>query len=261
MTLKGNDDLSAPRAAECVSPSQIEHDEACQGHSVAMLASVRNGEEAALCVSAGVDLIDAKEPRAGALGAVLPDTLRDIRRAVPNSIALSATIGDDIVDAGEIALAGQAMADAGADIVKIGLFEAVDVEAMLQALQPDLSLRRKFVAVLLADQALDLTVLSKLSKAGFYGVMLDTVEKASGGLTTCQSPSQLRQFIDQARGLGLKAGLAGGLTLQDLPLVLACKPDIVGFRGALAECKDRSAHIDRTSLQRVRASIPMVVYN
>ncbi len=228
-------------------------------HCVAMLASVRDADEASLCVTAGVDFIDAKEPLDGVLGAVSPDALRGIRAVVPDDIPLSATIGDNVLAAEKIAAAAQMMADCGADIVKIGLFPGVDVDAMLTALTGHNASDKKIVAVLLADQNADFSILPKLAAAGFYGAMLDTVDKVSSGLTRCLPTPRLKDFVVQAQALGLKAGLAGGLTLPDLPLVLECKPDIVGFRGALVAENDRTARLDMKALQKVRASVPSLI--
>ncbi len=48
---------------------------------VRLLVSVRDAAEAALARDAGADLIDAKDPDRGALGALPPDTVRAIAAA------------------------------------------------------------------------------------------------------------------------------------------------------------------------------------
>ncbi len=223
---------------------------------VAMLASVRDAAEASACVKAGVDFIDAKEPRAGALGAVATEMLRRIRGVVPGHIPLSATLGDELRSAAEIAEAAQAMTDAGADIIKIGLFPDVDAVALSKTMAHSMPTNAKLVAVLLADRDPDFSVISTLAKAGFYGVMLDTADKVAGGLLGCLTVIRLNEFINVGRREGLKAGLAGGLTIADLPLILRCSPDIVGFRGALTAKHERTARLDIGALQDVRAAVP-----
>ena len=47
-----------------------------------LLVSVADAAEARAALAGGADIIDAKEPRHGALGAVAPDVLRAIRNAV-----------------------------------------------------------------------------------------------------------------------------------------------------------------------------------
>ena len=224
--------------------------------SVAMLASVRDAHEAKLCVSAGVDFIDAKEPRRGALGAVSLKTLRSIRDVVPAHIPLSATLGDDVCEAVKIAAAAHASAQAGADIIKVGLFSGVNIVATLNMLEQQNLPPERVVVVLLVDRDPDFSVIATLADAGIYGVMLDTVNKTAGGLLGCLSLAHLAEFIQIAQGLGLRAGLAGGLTLQDLPRILSCGPDIVGFRGALSALQDRTTELDRKALNDIRAAVP-----
>src|SRR4051794_5815895 len=59
-----------------------------------LLVSVRNKQEAALALAAGVDLIDIKEPRAGALGAADVRTIEDIVDLVNGRAPLSAALGE-----------------------------------------------------------------------------------------------------------------------------------------------------------------------
>ena len=89
---------------------------------VRMLASVRSPEEALLALQAGADLIDAKEPLDGVLGAVPPDTLRAIVAAVGRRRPVSATVGDLPLDPERLYPAARLNADCGADFVKIGIF-------------------------------------------------------------------------------------------------------------------------------------------
>ena len=57
-----------------------------------VLASVRSVEEAALVLAAGADFIDLKEPSAGALGALAPETIRAVVAHVAGRRSVSATI-------------------------------------------------------------------------------------------------------------------------------------------------------------------------
>jgi uncharacterized protein (UPF0264 family) len=60
----------------------------------ALLASVRDLAEATIVVDAGCDWLDLKEPRAGALGAVPLEIVREILRRYQGTLPISATIGD-----------------------------------------------------------------------------------------------------------------------------------------------------------------------
>ncbi len=61
-----------------------------------LLVSVKNAEEAMAALAGGADLIDAKDPAAGALGAVSLDVLRDIHSTVAGLRPVSAALGDAI---------------------------------------------------------------------------------------------------------------------------------------------------------------------
>ena len=59
-----------------------------------LLVSVADVEEAAAALAGGADVIDAKDPRAGALGAVQARVLREIRAGIGDARPVTAAIGD-----------------------------------------------------------------------------------------------------------------------------------------------------------------------
>jgi uncharacterized protein (UPF0264 family) len=85
-----------------------------------LLVSVRNAIEASAALAGGADIIDAKEPTAGALGAVDIATFRNIHAAVGLARPISAALGDaDEEDSLE--RQASAFTSAGAEFVKVGL--------------------------------------------------------------------------------------------------------------------------------------------
>jgi hypothetical protein len=113
------------------------------------------------------------------------------------------------------------------------------------------------VAVLMADQRPDADLLPALAGAGFLGAMLDTADKAAGGLRRHLDAAFLAGFVARARGLGLLTGLAGSLGLADVPALAALAPDYLGFRGAL--CRGgRQAALDPLALAEVRRALDAV---
>ena len=60
-----------------------------------LLVSVVDSVEAAVAASQGADLIDAKDPSQGALGALPASTVRAIKLSVPDYVTTSAVAGDD----------------------------------------------------------------------------------------------------------------------------------------------------------------------
>jgi len=144
------------------------------------LASITDIGEARQALAAGADIIHAKNPHAGALGALPLDTVHAIVDAVGGRTPVSATIGDFPAMAPQAVFhAVSMMAISGVDFVKIGLFPAPALHDCLAALAP-LCSRYRLVAVLFADRHPDLGLLGRLAGYGFAGVMLDTLDKSAG---------------------------------------------------------------------------------
>ncbi len=217
------------------------------------LASVRTPKEAAIALCAGADIIDVKDPGTGALGAAPLVDLERIVREVDGRAPVSATIGDPPMPANSIVRAVDALFERGADIAKIGLsgdgreFAPIASQA---------ASGRTVVAVMFADLPLDLSLLRPLRDAGAAAVMLDTASKGGGSLLNHRSASELRAFVSAAKAAGLSCGMAGSLTLDDVPIVLAIGPEIIGFRGALCLGGERNRALDASACGRVRRAIP-----
>jgi dihydroneopterin aldolase len=223
-----------------------------------MLASVTGVEEAEVALTGGADIIDLKDPAAGALGALPVERVRAIVATIAGRRPISAVVGDASRDSGEIATAARALAAAGVDYLKIGLFSEESGQlAMIQALA-DLTKATRCVAVLFADREGNfLRLVPKLAEAGFRGVMLDTADKMGGRLLDHAKIAELSAFVKTARTHGLVAGLAGGLEQPDVPRLLALDPDVLGFRGALCAGGDRQAGIDLAAVKAIRRLIPL----
>jgi uncharacterized protein (UPF0264 family) len=219
-----------------------------------VLASVRSASEAMLALAGGADLIDAKDPSHGALGALEPKTIREIVAAVGGIRPVSATAGDLALDPRQIVSAAERIADTGVDLVKIGFFAGPERTACLPPLEP-IAHRQPLVAVLFADQDPDLDLIARLAGAGFAGVMLDTSDKARGPLTIHADPALLAEFVGLARRHGLLTGLAGSLGLGDLEGLLSLGADYLGFRRALCADGNRRGDLDPARLRAVVAAV------
>lgn len=223
---------------------------------VRFLASVTSEAEARLAAREGADIIDCKDPAAGALGALPHAVVAAIRASLPATIPVSATIGDLPAEPERVLDAARAMAAAGCDIVKIGLFPGGDPLATIAHLGRHLAPATPLVAVLMADAPHDPALVRALGDAGFAGVMLDTANKDGRTLLDHRTPDVLRAFVTQAQDAGMFAGLAGSLRRSQVPELLALKPDVLGFRGALCKASDRRSAVDATAVADVRAAIP-----
>ncbi len=223
---------------------------------VSFLASVTGESEARLCAELGADIIDAKNPAAGALGALPGERVRAIRGAVPAGVPVSATIGDPTHDPDSAAETARFMAAAGADIVKVGFWAQENDERVVRRLGALMLARVRLVAVLLVDRGLDLAIVPLLRDAGFAGIMLDTADKQAGALPERLPDEALIKFVNAVQSHGLFAGLAGSLRADQVPRLLALGADVLGFRGGLCRDGARTGGIDAEAVRAVRAAIP-----
>lgn len=222
-----------------------------------MLASITSVEEALIVLEAQVDIIDLKQPSTGALGALPLPLINEIVGSCQGRCPISATIGDLPLQADTVLNAVMALSETGIDYIKIGFFpggDAVNTLAALMDVTPQLSL----IAVLFADQVVDFTLLGQLKKAGFKGVMLDTMDKRYGSLTQHLTHDQLAQFVALSKQWRLLCGLAGSLRQSDVPELLALQADYLGFRGALCVHHERTAMLNKTAVMQIRKSLPVV---
>ena len=212
-----------------------------------LLVSVRNGVEAVRIVEGGADIVDAKEPARGPLGAVDAEVLSEIVGAVPTGVPLSVALGDlgapDVV-AGVLAAIGER--GGRADYLKVG-FAGVTDEALVRriiervvAAASALPGCPRVVAAAYADHGEARSVhrhaLAKLAAdGGAHGVLLDTWTKDGRDVFAWISSSTLKEWVRGARSLRLTVAVAGSIGPDSMPTVLGVEPDIVGVRGAACE--------------------------
>jgi len=219
-----------------------------------LLVSVRNAAEADLAIRAGADLIDVKEPRAGALGAasstVIDHILQVVRHRVPVSVALGELVEATCRGEGSDRLAAVPSAVAnGLCYAKMGLADAATRRhwpllwrRALDALPAHVS----SVAVVYADwrQARAPSperVLAEAARFDCQAVLVDTFDKAGGSLIDHWTFPQLDAFIRNARTRRQLVVLGGSLSVATLPSVLPLRPDYVAVRGAVCGGRRDSA--------------------
>jgi uncharacterized protein (UPF0264 family) len=92
------------------------------------------------------------------------------------------------------------------------------------------------------------------SEAGCDVAMLDTAIKDGKTLLDFLSPKQVKSFVDEAHGLGLKTALAGSLKIENLPQLCALGVDVIGIRGAACVGGDRvTGRITKEKVQTIVA--------
>ena len=220
-----------------------------------MLASVNSIAEALLVLSLEVDIIDLKQPKLGALGALELVDVKQIVAAIAGRRPVSATIGDLPMQPEVIFNAVQLMAQTGVDYIKIGFFPGDDWLGTLKKLSESTSQKQALIAVLFADTQPDLTIMTTLKASGFVGVMLDTMDKQQGSLTQVMAAEQIAQFVSQANNLQLLCGLAGSLRLTDITELIAYHPDYLGFRGALCQEHNRVGQLSQRAVRTIKQAM------
>lgn len=215
----------------------------------ALLVSVTSPAEAVVALEAGAAVIDAKDPAAGALGALPVDTVRAIVAAVAGRAPVSAAIGD-----APTLEAAEAYAATGVATVKTPVPAGDAGAALLASLGRALADRTQLVAVFAADRAPNPDLVGVAAMAGFRGVMLDTEAKSAGLLAVMEMP-EIAHFVAAARRAKLMVGLAGSLKVVDVGTLLPLQPDLLGFRGGVCENEDRRRPLDPARVRAVATAL------
>lgn len=205
-----------------------------------LLVSVRDPLEARDALDAGADLIDVKEPRRGALGAVDTEVLRQIVQSVAGHVPVSAALGE-LLSEGR---AGAGALPPGVALAKFGLAGCggrADWPTRLRDAVAALRHETRGVAVIYADHlAADSPpadeVIQHGRSAGCRAVLVDTHDKRAGGLLELWTLDECRRVIEQIRASGMMAVMAGSLTAPSIARILPLAPDYVAVRGAA--CRD-----------------------
>ncbi len=229
-----------------------------------LLVSPINVEEAEICRLGGVDIIDVKNPKEGSLGANFPWIIQAVKRAAGN-IPVSATIGDFNYKPGTASLAALGAAVAGAEYIKVGLYDIHTKEQALDMLLnivrsvKDYDKNKKVVASGYSDyrrinsiSPFELPSIGK--KAGVDVVMMDTGIKDGRSTFEFLTEHQLTEFVARARSIGLKTALAGTIKFDNIPALKRIQPDIIGVRGCVCG-GDRNSTIKKELVEKLKSEM------
>lgn len=229
-----------------------------------LLVSPINVEEAKIARLGGADIIDVKNPKEGSLGANFPWMIKAVKKAA-GSIPVSATIGDFNYKPGTASLAALGATVAGAEYIKVGLY---DIKTKEQAMHMLINVvravkgfdrKKKVVAAGYSDYArIDSISPLELPKigamAGVDVVMVDTGIKDGRSTFEFLTEQELRQFVSSAKSHGLKTAIAGTIKFEDMPLLKRISPDIIGVRGCVCG-GDRNSTIIKGLVERLKAEM------
>jgi (5-formylfuran-3-yl)methyl phosphate synthase len=230
-----------------------------------LLVSVRSEEEVAAALEGGADIIDAKEPSHGSIGAVSPSVLGRIIERVPAEYPLSIALGD-VANRRQLELAISTLdlpPRIGPIYLKVGFAGVASRWAVAELLGTAVQAAARhsasphMIAVAYADYSLAQTVAAEFIRtaaldAGCAGILLDTFDKISGNLLTWYPTDALARWIAEGRENGLLTAIAGGLGIREAARVSALEPDVVGVRGA-ACLGGRSGAVNSARVVQLRA--------
>lgn len=219
-----------------------------------LLVSPNSVDEALICASATeyFDVLDVKKPDEGSLGANYPWVIQEIRKAVPEDIPVSATIGDVPFKPGTVAQAALGATVAGANYIKVGLYGCTTPEQGIMVMTgvvravKDYNPDATVVAAGYADAhrvgcVNPLSLPSIAHRANADGAMLDTAIKDGTALFDHLTREICDDFVTRSHEFGLFAALAGSVKAVHLADLAAIGTDIVGVRGAVCTGGDRNA--------------------
>ena len=213
-----------------------------------LLVSVRSASEVSSALAGGADIIDAKEPRHGSLGAVSRQTLAGIVDSVPMDCPLSIALGDLITEA-EVERSISSLelpAREAPTYLKLGFAgvpSAKAIEGLLRAAVIAAAEHRstpRIVAVAYADSpAAGVASAGEIRGAALRsscsGVLLDTYGKTGSALFSWITLADLADWISGLRAEGLLAAVAGGLGIHQIAQACTLLPDVIGVRGGACE--------------------------
>jgi uncharacterized protein (UPF0264 family) len=222
-----------------------------------LLISVCTLAEAEMALAQGADIIDLKNPHAGALGALPLSDIRTIvacinQQPMANRRLTSATLGDLPMRAEQLLPQLEQVIATGVGIVKIGFFASDNYHGCLQALLPFTRAGHQLIAVLFAETDYPDSLLAEIKQAGFLGVMLDTQIKNGLSLFDHYNNEQASEFAKQVAAQGLQLGLAGSLRSGHLSAAKNLHPHYIGFRGGVCVANQRISTLDAEKIKQIR---------
>lgn len=199
-----------------------------------LLVSVRGAPEAQTALAGGVDLLDVKEPRRGALGAADKETVQSVLAAAAGRAPVSVALGE-LADIGERLSRPLPPSVHAAKLGLSGCAADRRWPERWQAWREQLPPATQPVAVVYADfAACDAPrpedVLHHASAAAI--VLVDTFHKDGRSLADLWTAELLESFAERVRATGKLLALAGSLDRRAIPRVLDVGPDIIAVRGA-----------------------------
>lgn len=210
-----------------------------------LLVSVRSAGEARAALAGGCDLLDAKEPAQGSLGAVSTATLADIV-AVAGTCPVSAALGE-LPETGPLPVVQAEVA-----LVKVGLagWAARDWQRRLSEVHSPRLVVAAYADAELAEAPTPEAVLDAAIGLNLAAFLIDTQTKDGRSLLDWLALDRLTRLVRLAREARLPIALAGSLTFEQMDLLRPLEPDWFAVRGA-ACVGGRSGTVSTANVRRL----------
>ncbi|MAH79044.1 MAG: hypothetical protein CMP41_03825 [Rickettsiales bacterium] len=201
------------------------------------------------------DIVDLKMPDLGPLGSWNKKNIVKVIDKYKFKKILSATLGNIITNEKIISNLLE-FDNLGLDYIKIGLFnkKIEDINKLFLLLKK-LNLKTNLVGVFFAENKnlLDFFIKNsfKLKESRFKIILMDTLNKQSGGLLDIFSVSELDYFVQNIKKNNLKVGLAGKIQSFQIKTLLSLSPHLIGLRSAVCDRNNRNLDISEDLVQKV----------
>lgn len=230
-----------------------------------LLVSPINIEEAKIALKGGADIIDVKNPKEGSLGANFPWIIAAIKEAINSEKPVSATIGDFNYKPGTASLAALGAAVAGAEYIKVGLYDiqtskqAKDMLENIVKAVKNYDDSKKVVAAGYSDfnriNSISPFELPEIARqTGIDVVMIDTGIKDGRSTFEFMSNQDLIKFVSKAHDFGLQTAIAGTIKFENIDALRMINPDIIGVRGVVCG-GDRNSSIRQDLVENLKKEI------
>lgn len=215
------------------------------------MVSVQNLDEALEALKGGADIVDVKNLQEALVGSAHPKIVGEVRKAVPDEIHASVTLGVVPNQVGTVAMAAYAAGALNATSVKVGFMKTsyeVAVDTLLACRAALEGTETKLIGSLFADNplydGLDPNFMMKLAQDGKCdGILIDTLTKDGRNLFDFMPEEILRDMVFEGKEHLMSTALSGHLRLENLDELARINPDIVGVRGAVCKKGNRGGSV------------------
>ena len=225
-----------------------------RNNRTSLLVSVKNLLEIEK-IKEFVDIIDLKNPNAGALGAWAKKDIIEATKRYSDEIILSATLGN--YKSKNVIFNRLRFFDRlGLYYIKIGFFtDSIKETNALFKLINSTNSKTKIVPVFFAEHKntinyifnnLEILLIHQIDT-----ILIDTINKKSVNLLEIYPYQFLKNFINLGKENNIKIGLAGKVKKKEIKKLINLKPYLIGVRSAVCDSQNRNLSLSYDLTKKV----------